>query len=42
MWMFEYILQYMRSPLWKGPIQDFIDQNCSQFEEEGENKMKYK
>ncbi len=35
------MLQYLACPVWKAPIQQFIDQNCSEFENTEENKFAY-
>jgi hypothetical protein len=33
-WLYEFIIQYMESPMWKTPIQDFMDKKCAVFENE--------
>ena len=40
-WMYEFILQYLCSPMWKGPIQEFIDRHCGQFEGGETNLFSY-
>lgn len=40
-WVYEYVLQYLACPVWKAPIQQFIDQNCGEFENAEENKFEY-
>ncbi|KAM3145218.1 hypothetical protein pb186bvf_002546 [Paramecium bursaria] len=40
-WMYDLILQYLASPLWRNPISDFLDENCVVFDEEEENKFSY-
>lgn len=35
------MLQYLACPVWKAPIQQFIDENCGEFEEGEENKFEY-
>ena len=30
-WMYDYILQTIRSPEFRNPIKDFIDDNCNTF-----------
>ncbi|EGR31963.1 leucine rich repeat protein [Ichthyophthirius multifiliis] len=41
-WLYEYLLQYLVSPLWKIPIHEFIDNNCIVFDDEEENKFAQK
>lgn len=31
-WKYEYILQYIQSPIFRTPIREFIDRNCICFE----------
>ena len=31
-WLFDYILQYIQSPIFRDPIKDFVDQYCYGFE----------
>ena len=38
-WIYEYIFQFLKSPGWKIPILDFIDDYCEQFEDKEENKL---
>ena len=40
-WIYEYLFQFLKSPGWKVPILDFIDDYCDQFEESEENKLIY-
>lgn len=40
-WMFDYIINYLRSPLWSQPVQSFIEFNCLIFESTDENKLQY-
>ncbi|KAL4488789.1 hypothetical protein ABPG72_016442 [Tetrahymena utriculariae] len=40
-WIYEYLLQYLTSPLWKVPIYEFLDENCIVFDDEEENKFSY-
>jgi UDP-N-acetylglucosamine transferase subunit ALG13 len=40
-WIYESLLQYLTSPLWKVPIYSFIDENCIVFDAEEENKFGY-
>lgn len=32
-WVYDYIYQFLISPYWTTPIQDFIDKNCIKIEE---------
>jgi len=40
-WLYEYILQFLKSPGWKVPILSFIDERCVVFDSEEENKFSY-
>ncbi|KAJ9460575.1 putative coiled-coil domain-containing protein 104 [Diplonema papillatum] len=42
-WVSEWLLQFLKSPLWTTPVQSFIDENCECFEDgdEEENKLEY-
>jgi hypothetical protein len=40
-WLYDYLFQFLKSPGWKVPILDFIDDNCEIFEESEENKLAY-
>mmetsp|Transcript_28594 Transcript_28594/g.32684 ORF Transcript_28594/g.32684 Transcript_28594/m.32684 type:complete len:496 (-) Transcript_28594:157-1644(-) len=40
-WIYEYIVQYLKSPEWKTPVMTFIDNNCIYFESDEENKLEY-
>lgn len=40
-WLYEYLLQYLTSPLWKVPIYEFLDENCIVFDDDEENKFSY-
>ena len=40
-WIYEYLFQFLKSPGWKVPILDFIDDYCEQFEDQEENKLVY-
>mmetsp|Transcript_10431 Transcript_10431/g.15600 ORF Transcript_10431/g.15600 Transcript_10431/m.15600 type:complete len:350 (-) Transcript_10431:310-1359(-) len=40
-WLYEYLLQFLRSPGWKVPIMSFVDENCIVFDDEEENKLSY-
>jgi len=35
------IAEFLKSPAWKNPILEFIDDNCIVFDEEDENKLEY-
>ncbi len=39
--MYDCILQFLTSPLWKSPIYSFMDDNCVIFDNEEENKFTY-
>lgn len=39
--MYDLILQYLASPIWRNPISDFLDENCIIFDDEEENKIVY-
>ena len=39
-WLYEYVVQYIQSPVFRDPIKEFIDQNCINFEsKESENSF---
>ena len=39
-WLYEYIVQYIESPIFRDPIKEYIDENCINFEsEETENSF---
>lgn len=38
-WVYEYISQYIKSPPFRTPIKDFVDENCNTFFSEGENSF---
>ena len=41
-WVFESVLQFLKSPLWTAPVHNFIEQHCHEFvSEETENKLIY-
>lgn len=41
-WVFESVLQFLKSPVWTTPIHGFIEQHCQEFSsEEEENKLIY-
>ena len=35
------ITEFLKSPVWKNPIVEFIDDNCMCFDNEEENKLEY-
>ena len=41
MWIYEYVRQYLSSPLWRNPILDFLEEHCVVFEDKEENKFEY-
>jgi hypothetical protein len=40
-WVYDYIRQYLTSPIWRNPLLDFIEENCIIFEDTEENKFEY-
>lgn len=40
-WLYDYIVEFLRSPTFKNPIKEFIDNNCSTFENKEENKLEH-
>jgi hypothetical protein len=39
-WLYEYVVQYIQSPVFRDPIKEFIDKNCINFEsEDSENSF---
>eukprot|EP00002_Diphylleia_rotans_P028141 TRINITY_DN5677_c0_g1_i1.p1 TRINITY_DN5677_c0_g1~~TRINITY_DN5677_c0_g1_i1.p1 ORF type:complete len:376 (-),score=122.53 TRINITY_DN5677_c0_g1_i1:282-1409(-) len=40
-WIFDFLMEYLRSPLWTTPISSFVDRNCLVFDNEEENKLVY-
>ena len=40
-WLFDIIINFLRSPRWKTPIVSFLDEYCIIFENEDENKLEY-
>ena len=40
-WLYDYMLKFLQSPGWRSPIMSFIDQHCSKFSEDEENKLVY-
>ena len=38
-WALEYLGQYLNSPLWRTPIINFLENNCSVFEDSEENSF---
>lgn len=30
-WVYDYVKQYLTSPIWKNPLLDFIEENCIHF-----------
>jgi hypothetical protein len=39
MWIYDFIKQYLISPIWRNPLLDFIEENCLVFEDTEENKF---
>lgn len=40
-WLYDYIIQFLRSPGWRVPILTFIDEYCVLFDNSDENKFVY-
>lgn len=40
-WIYDYVRQYLNSPLWRNPLLDFMEEHCHVFEEKEENKFEY-
>ncbi|XP_053567993.1 cilia- and flagella-associated protein 36 [Bombina bombina] len=40
-WVLESILGFMSGPIWMTPVMDFVEQKCSVFDDEDENKLSY-
>lgn len=40
-WIFDSVINFVKSPLWKVPITSFINENCVIFDDEEENKLEY-
>lgn len=40
-WAYDFIRQYLVSPIWKNPLMDFVEENCLIFEDSEENKFEY-
>ena len=40
-WMYEFVVQFLNSPIWRVSILDFVDEKCIVFDNEEENKFEY-
>ncbi len=40
-WILDSITEFLKSPIWKNPILEFIDKHCMGFDDEEENKLEY-
>ena len=40
-WIFESVIQYIRSPYYYAPVLTYIDENCTIFDDNEENKLEY-
>ena len=40
-WLYDYMLKFLQSSRWRTPILSFIDQHCSKFSEDEENRLIY-
>jgi hypothetical protein len=38
-WVYDYVKQYLTSPIWRNPLLDFIEENSLVFEDVEENKF---
>lgn len=41
LWLVEYILQMLTSPMWTIPIETFLEENCITFEDKEENSIQH-
>ena len=41
LWAYDFVKQYLVSPIWRNPLLDFIEENCLIFEDSEENKFQY-
>lgn len=39
--MYEFVVQFLNSPIWRVSILDFVDEKCIIFDNEEENKFEY-
>lgn len=39
--MYDFMVQYLSSPIWRVSILDFVDNKCIVFDNEEENKFQY-
>ena len=40
-WMYDFMMQFLSSPIWRVSILDFVDNKCIVFDNEEENKFEY-
>lgn len=40
-WFFDMIIGFLRSPRWKTPVMSYIDEYCTVFDDEDENKLEF-
>ena len=40
-WLYDYIVQFLKSPGWRTPIMLFIEQHCYLFIDDDENRLEY-
>lgn len=40
-WITEALIQFTRSPVWRTPVNDFVDENCGVFNNDEEMKLEY-
>lgn len=41
MWIYDFIKQYLVSPVWRNPLLNFLEEYCIVFEDTEENKFEY-
>jgi len=40
-WIYDFLIAYLKSPPWRVPLNNFIDEHCVKFSDEEENKLEY-
>ena len=38
-WIYDFVKQYLISPIWRNPLLNFMEENCTSFEDTEENKF---
>ena len=41
LWLYDYTLGFLQNPGWMIPLQSFLDEHCSIFEDREENRFEY-